>query len=226
MNNGLWTVRLRPDDQVAAAQTGILLGTGAQGLVRLRLLRQPGTRIAVASGLGVVQVLALRAAVAGVAVEIVTARVAAWQPLLASAPAARVRGFAQVDGQPGPGVVVYDYPADDPANCLSLARPAAEVRPWQCRIDVRQQWTNEQARALATADLAIAGRVPPQDGAALATAFELPSAALEALPRLTEHVFALLRRRRLEYVTVAATVEEQRAAEAAGAQLTAPRIAP
>lgn len=226
MNTGLCTVRLTPDDEVAAAQTGILLGTGASGPVHLRLLRQSGTRIAAAAALLAVQVLALRAAAAGMSVEIVTGRAAAWHPALASAPAVQVRGFAQDNVQPGPGVVIYDHPTESVPSSFSGGRPAADVRPWQCRIDVREQWMDEHARGLAAADLAIVGRVPPHDAAWLAAGFELPGAALDALPRLPENAFALLRRRRLDYVALEPAAGQLRASEADAAQLTAPRIAP
>jgi hypothetical protein len=226
MNNGLWTVRLTSDDRVAAAPTGILLGAGAHGPIQLRLLRQSGTRIAAAAGLLAVQVLALRAEAAGMPVEIVTGRAATWQPVLAPAPAVRVRGFAQGDVQPAPGIVIYDHPAESAPTSVSAACPAADVRPWQCRIDVRQEWTDEHARTLAAADLAIVGRVPPHDAVLLASAFDLPGAALDGLPRPAEQTFALLRRRRLDYVIVEPAAAKQRASEAVGAQLTAPRIAP
>ena len=55
---------------------------------------------------------------------------------------------------------------------------------------------------------------------------DLPRAALDGLPRLAEQTFALLRRRRLDYVIVEPAAAKQRASEAVGAQLTAPRIAP
>lgn len=226
MKNGLLTVRPTADAEVPAARTGVLLGAGSDGPVHLRLLRQSGTRIALVADLVPVQLLALRAAAASVPVEVVTGRRPAWQPLPAAAPGVRLHGAEPFAPPPGPAVVIYDHPAGGPGHGPSGARSAADVRPWQCRIDVRPQWTAEQASTLAAAHLAIVGRVSAVDAARLAAAFGLPEPALDAVPGLADLTYALLRRGRLQYARVEPSEAERQVVEAVGAQLTAPRIAP
>lgn len=226
MRNGLLTVPMRADDEVPAARTGILLGAGAQGPVHLRLLRQSGIRIAIAAEPLPAQLIALRAANAAVPVEVGTRRRPPWEPLIAAAPGMALRSPDRLAPRSGPALIVHDHAPPGPGNAAGGNRPAADVRPWQCRVDVYPGWTADQPNTLATVQLAISGPVPAPDAARLATAFGLPPEMLAAVPGLPALTFALLRRGRLEYVSVEPTAAERELLAAAGAQLTAPRIAP
>src|SRR5579875_2252562 len=134
MRPGLARVRLAPDEVVPAPRSGLALGRGARGPVQLRLFRLAGTRVVVAGGCLPAQLLILRAAGAAIPVDVVTARPAFWEPLLRSAPGAALHrpGQQPVPPRSGPALVVDDR-VDDGAG----QRPSLDVRPWQCRVEVR-----------------------------------------------------------------------------------------
>jgi hypothetical protein len=230
VKNGLLTVRAGAAEEVPAVHTGVLLGAGARGPVHLRLLRQSGTRIATAAGLPFAQLIALRAAIAAVPVDVVTGRRAAWESLRAAAPAIELRSPNQLVPHSGPALVLYDHsaPAAAPAPGQGTGAQSGpfDARPWQCRLDVYPEWTADQATIFAAAHLAVIGRVSAADVARLASSFGLPAEMLAALPALPAETVALLRRGWLEFVRIEPVDAELAVLAGTGAQPTAPRIAP
>lgn len=190
MKNGIIGLDLEPGARAAAPASGVQFGRGQDGPVSLRLFRVTGTRVVVATRVLPAQLLVVRAGAAGVPVQIVTSRPQLWQPLAASLPGSRVlpdAGGLQPTG--GPGLIVDDRPAE--------ARAPLDIRPWQCRVDIRSQWAPSELSSLARFDLAVFGAVAPESTRAIAASFSLPRGGADPLARLDASSFALLRRSRL-----------------------------
>lgn len=194
MRRGIVGVRFEDGAQVSAPASGLQLGVGQDGPLSLRLFRLAGTRAVLAGRVLPAQLLAVRAAAAGTPVQVLTTRPQLWAPLLP-----RDAGHTVAPSEPrtpigGPTLVIDDRPAD--------ARGPAEMRPWQCRLDVRTQWTPNLLATFAHADVTIFGAVPAEFVGTIARAFAIgPDAALP-LARLDAGSFGVLRRGRVEYVSL------------------------
>lgn len=198
---GLLGLELPADAQAAAPQSGIVLGPGRSGPVTLRLFRRGGTRVVLAARVAPAQLLVVRAAAAGTPVQVVTSRPQLWRPLLPSDGGHLVTAEeARTVAAGGPTMVVDDRPPE--------VRQPAEVRPWQCRVDVRAQWTPAALASFAHADLTIFGAIPVEFAPVVARAYGLPVEATQVLARLDAGSFGLVRRRRLEIVSLNPTAPE------------------
>lgn len=200
MRRGIVGLQLDTAAAVTAPASGVQLGIGQAGPITLRLFRVSGTRVVLAARVLPAQLMAIRSAAAGTPVQVVTSRPQLWQPLL-SRDGAHVVAPAEV-GQPpgGPTLMIDDRPAE--------ARGPAEVRPWQCRVDVRTQWTPMDLPSFAHTDLTIFGAIPAEVTATVAAAFGISARAAEPLARLDSGSFGMLRRGRIEYVSVNPTSAE------------------
>jgi hypothetical protein len=208
MRRGAVRIRLSADAAVAAPPSGVHLGVGPGGAVSLRLFRSSGTRIGLAAPVAPAQLLAIRTATAGAAVQVVTARPQLWGPLLRHGSETHIVRPGQALPPTGAPTLIIDDRPDE-------ARSTAEVRPWHCRLDVRTRWTPADLPALAHADVAVFGPVPPALTDAVAAAFSVSAADSAPLATLSAGVFALLRRGRLEYLSLDPTPAETQVLELA-----------
>ncbi|GAB2463513.1 hypothetical protein GCM10027265_10990 [Jatrophihabitans fulvus] len=205
---GVVTLEIAPGAELAAPVTGARLGAGQGGPVVLRLFRLAGTRVALAARVLPAQLLAVRATAAGTPVQVMTPRPQLWEPLLRGAPQSRVVPDASslaVSG--GPMLVVDDRP---PA-----ARSALDARPWQCRVDVRTQWGASDLAHLALADVAVFGAMPGDAARAVASAFGLARDAVARLAQLDAGSFAVVRRGRVDFVSLDPTPAEAQVLDSA-----------
>ncbi|SHG69736.1 hypothetical protein SAMN05443575_2573 [Jatrophihabitans endophyticus] len=218
MRNGIVGLELAPGAQVDAPASGVRLGGGQTGPLSLRLFRSAGTRVALAARVLPVQLLVVRTTAAGTPVQVVTSRPPLWEPLLRGAAHGRVvpdPGGLQATG--GPSLLVDDRPA--------VGRTAVEIRPWQCRIDVRTQWTPAELPGFGRYDIAVFGAVPPEIAVLVSRAFALPRGAADPLSRLDAGSFAVLRHGHVDYVSLDPTaaegqlLDQARGAGAASARL-------
>lgn len=209
MRRGAVRIEFDPGAAVAAPPSGVHLGAGRSGPISVRLFRPSGTRITLASDLSPAQLIAVRTASSGTAVHVVTARPQVWEPLLRHGPEAHIVG----PGNPlppysGPTLLIDDRP--------TLTRGAPEVRAWHCRLEVRTQWLPEELPAFAHADVVIFGAVPRDHAGLVASTFGLPATTAGQLATLAPGYFALLRRGRLEYVSLDPTSAEAQVLARAG----------
>ncbi len=201
-------VRFGEAATIAAPRSGVQLGVGEGGPVSLRLFRLTGTRIATVSALLPAQLIALRVAAAGTPVQVVTSRPQFWEPLLPRELGAQiVPAVEHLQPPGGPSLLVDDRPAQ--------ARGSAELHPWQCRLDVRTDWTRHELPSFAYTDLAIFGAVAPELTGAVASAFGLPPYLTDRVADLDTGTAALMRRGRLEVVALDPTPAERQLLEAA-----------
>jgi hypothetical protein len=214
MSRGVLGLRLPESAAVAAPVSGVHVAAGERGPIALRLFRLTGTRLAVASA-PAAQLIAIRVAAAGTPVQVVTSRPALWEPLLPRQLAGQVVPSAELLAPPGgPSLVVDDRPAQ--------ARGAGELHPWQCRVDVRTDWTPADLASFAYADLAILAGVPLDATGIAASAFGLPASSAERLAHLPPGTLALLRRGRLEFGALNPTPAEAQLLEAAQGAVRVP----
>lgn len=209
MKTGIVRLDLEPTASVAAPASGVQLGLGRGGPLTLRLFRAAGTRVALAARVFPAQLIVLRAAVAGTPVQVLTTRPQLWQPLLRDGAGHVVSSTEVRQATSGPTLLVDDRPVE--------TRGPADVRPWQCRIDVRTQWTYADISAFGRADLAIFGAVPPDVVTAVATAFGVAPHLAQPLAQLDSGSFGALRRGRVEYVSLDPTAAESQVLELARA---------
>lgn len=207
MNRGVVGLRLGDAAAVAAPASGVHVVAGERGPITLRLFRLSGTRLTVVWA-PAAQLIAVRVAAAGTPVQVVTSRPALWEPLLPRHLAGQVVPSAELLTPPGgPSLVIDDRPAH--------ARGAAELHPWQCRVDVRTDWMPSDLPSFAYADLAILTDVPPDATATVASAFAIPGPTAERLAQLPPGRLALLRRGRVEFGTLNPTPAEAQLLEVA-----------
>ncbi len=210
MNRGVPGVEVAPGAAVAAPVSGVRFGQGRAGPLTLRLFRLSGTRVLVTSQLLPAQLLVLRTASAGTPVQVVTGRPRVWEPLLVHDPGTHlVTGTEVRRPAGGAGLLVDDRPVE--------GRGAAEVGPWQCRIDVRARWAPTELGAFVHTDVAVFGRVAADYTPRIALAFGLPRRATADLARLDDRSFGVLRRGRIEYVTIDLTQAEHQVIARTGA---------
>lgn len=201
MRRGIVGVRFTPGAEIAAPESGVQFGAGQHGAVSLRLFRAGGTRIVLAARVLPAQLIVVRAAAAGATVQVVTTRPQLWEPVLMTASGAQVvTDVRALSRGSGPRLLVDDRPAE--------GRGPIEVAPWQCRIDIRTQWTPSELAAFAHADLAVFGAVPRDAARAIAATFALPRGASDRLDRLDAGSFGVMRRGRIEYVSLNPTPAE------------------
>jgi hypothetical protein len=201
MRTGMVGVRFRPGAQVGAPTSGVRLGSGPDGAVLLRLFRVSGTRVVIAGRLLAAQLIVVRAAAAGTPVQVVTRRPDQWAPLLRHDTATHVVTGTEVRQMPGgPTLVVDDLQGGG----------SAEIAPWQCRLDVRTDWQPPELRAFARTDLTLFGLTGEDAIPRIAMAFAVPVHAVHGLARLDSTSFGVLRRGRVEYVTVDPSEAERR----------------
>lgn len=200
MKRGILDVRLDERVEIAAPVSGVQVGTGQDGPLRLRLFRLAGTRMVVAGRPVLAQLLVVRVAAAGTPVQVVTERPSFWRPLLGSGPAHLVAATETRAGTGGPTLVVDDR--------APQSRGSVELQPWQCRLDLRPQWTPAQLGGFANADVTVFGALPAEFVSGVARAFEIPARTAESLARLDATSFAVLRRGRLDYVSINPTSAE------------------
>lgn len=211
MKRGILAVALDERTEVSAPPSGVQLGTGRDGAVRLRLFRLAGTRVVLATKPVVAQLLAVRVAAAGTPVQVVTERPGLWRSLLGSDAAYGSHQVVATETRVaagGPTLVVDDR--------APQSRGPAELQPWQCRLELRAQWTPAQLAGFAHADLTVFGALPAEFVPAVARAFDLPARQAESLPRLDATSFAVLRRGRIEYVSLNPTPAEAQVLAGAG----------
>jgi hypothetical protein len=214
VKRGIVGVRLPEGTVVAAPRSGVVLGAGETGPLALRLFRLSGTRVIAASAGPAVQLLVVRAAAAGTPVHVVTGRPAAWTPLLTADRSAYVVVTAPEMLVPtgGPSLLVDDRPVS--------GRSPIELRPWQCRVDVRTDWTAADLSTFGYTDLTVFGTLPPELTASVVSAFALPAALGERLAYLEPGVNALVRRGRLELVALDPSPAERQLLDGARGQVT------
>lgn len=201
MRRGMIGIQFEASAEIAAPKSGVLLGTGTDGAISLRLFRAAGTRIVLAARVLPAQLIALRAAAAGSSVQVVTSRPQLWEPILGSAPRSHVVPDVQrLAPGSGPRLLIDDRPAQ--------ARGPLDLAPWQCRIDIRTQWTPLELTGFAHSDLAVFGAVPPNAARPIASTFALPRGATDRLDRLDAGSFGVVRRGRIEYVSLNPTAAE------------------
>jgi hypothetical protein len=207
MRRGVVGLHFDERSTVTAPVSGVQLGVGQSGPMSLRLFRVSGTRVALAATVLPAQLIAIRAAAAGTPVQVLTARPQIWQPLLRhdSVHVVASREASQSPG--GPTLLIDDRPAE--------ARGPAEVRPWQCRIDVRTRWTAADLSVFVHADLTVFGAVPADVIGLVARSFGIPMRSTEPLARLDASSFGVLRRGRIEYVSLNPTSAEGHVLESA-----------
>jgi hypothetical protein len=208
MRRGIVGIEFAPDAAVAAPISGVQLGVGQAGAIALRLFRVSGTRLVLASRVLPAQLIAIRTATAGTPVQVVTSRPQLWEPLLQRDAGLHVVSPSEVR-QPagGPTLLIDDRPAE--------ARGPGETRPWQCRLDIRSQWTPAELGSFAHSDVAVFGAIPAEVTGMVAATFGLPARATEPLGRLDAGSFGILRRGRIEYVSLNPTPAEGRVLELA-----------
>lgn len=211
--------RLAPpaDAAVPAPASGVTLGLARSGPLALRLFRAAGTRVLVAGDALPAQLLALRAAAAGAPVHVITTVPERWASVVAHGPGSRMYGPA--DAGPagaGPALIVDERPD----------RLRADVRPWQCRVEIRSEWSAADLGSFTSADVTVVGRVPSETSLRIAALYGIAPRATEAMTGLHPRAVALLRRGRVEYVEIQLTAVEAHLLEQAGRQLTASRMAP
>jgi hypothetical protein len=194
-------MRIEPGAEIEAPESGVQLGSGQSGTLSVRLFRAGGTRIALAARVLPAQLIAVRVTAAGTPVQVVTSRPQLWEALLRSAPNCRVvRDATALPASGGPGLLVDDRPAE--------GRSPIDIRPWQCRIDVRTQWAPSELAGFAHYDLAVFGAVPPETARHVAGMFGLPRGSAEPLSRLDARSFGVVRRGHVEYVSLNPTSAE------------------
>lgn len=194
--------------EIAAPHSGVHIGTGHDGPVSLRLFRLLGTRIALAARVLPAQLIAVRAAAGGTSVQVVTSRPQLWEPLLRTARNSGIVRVAEaLPPSAGPVLLIDDRPAE--------ARSPIEIRPWQCRIDIRTQWSTAELAGFAHTDLAIFGAVPPESARIIGSTFGLRLEAADPLTRLDAGSFGMLRRGQIEFVSLNPTSDEGQVLEAA-----------
>lgn len=204
MRRGVLDVRLDERAVVGAPTSGVQLGVGRDGPVRLRLFRLVGTRVVVATRPDPVRLLVVRVAAAGTPVQVVTDRAGSWRPLLGDG-AGHLVGDTEtraLAGGIGPTLVVHDR---------EPIRGAEEVQPWQCRLELRPRWTPAQLVGFARGDVTVFGALPAEFVPGVARAFDLPMRAAEPLARLDATSFAVVRRGHVDYVTLDPTPAEAQA---------------
>lgn len=208
MKSGIVGIDFEPGAEIAAPQSGVHLGTGQSGAVSLRLFRLMGSRIVLAARVLPAQLIAVRAAAGGTSVQVVTSRPQLWEPLLQTSRTSAVLRSADALAQLGGPVLFID---DRPAE----ARSPLEIRAWQCRIDIRTQWTPAELAAFAHTDLTIFGAVPSDAAKTICATFGLPATAADPLTRLDAGSFGMLRRGHLEIVSLNPTPAEGQVLESA-----------
>ncbi len=204
MTTGMIGVRFSTRAQVSAPASGVRLGSGPDGAVQLRLFRVSGTRVVIAGRLVAAQLIVVRAAAAGTPVQVVTRRPEQWAPLLRHDTSTHLVTGTAVGQMPGGPTLVVDD------QLGGAAGGTAEVTPWQCRIEVRQDWQPPELRAFARTDLTLFGLTGEDAIPRIAMAFAVPVHALHGLTRLDTTSFGVLRRGRVEYVTVDPSEAERR----------------
>ncbi len=174
----------------------------------LRLFRSGGTRIVLAAGVLPAQLIAVRTAASGAAVHVISVRPQLWEPLLRHGPDAHIFGpGAALPAPSGPTLLIDDRPAE--------VRGAADVPPWQCRLDVRTHWTPSELATFAHSDVVVLGTMAGALAARVASVFDVPLEATGPMATLAPGSFALLRRGRLEYVSLDPAPAERQVLETA-----------
>ena len=202
-----------------ARRAGLLLGAGADGQpVVAQVFRRAGTRIVCAAGQSVAELLAVRAAAAGVPVLVRSDDRSRWR--------AAQQAFGQrilIDARPAPELpsrldqpVLYidDLPPESGAAGGGSGGSAGDGRAWQCRLLIREVRTAADAQGLASADLLLLGRLPGDLAAAVGAGLGLGPAAGPTLAALPAGQIALIRARTLRLVTVDPTPPERPALDA------------
>lgn len=207
IGRGIVGLTLAEDTGITAPASGLQLGVGQGGPLSLRLFRIAGTRVVLAGRVLPAQLLAVRAAASGTPVQAVTSRPQLWAPLLPRNAGHVVAPSESPMPVGGPTLVIDDRPAE--------ARGPADMRPWQCRLDVRAQWTPAMLPTFAHADVTIFGAVPAEFVAMVARAFAVSPDAALPLSRLDAGSFGVLRRGRVEYVSLNLSGPEGRVLEGA-----------
>ncbi|MGI8679365.1 MAG: hypothetical protein ACR2LX_11885 [Jatrophihabitans sp.] len=217
MKAGIVGLAFGPGAEIAAPQSGVHIGRGHDGPVSLRLFRLMGTRIALAARVLPAQLIAVRAAAGGTSIQVVTSRPQLWEPLLHTARNSGIVRVAEALPQTGGPVLLID---DRPAE----ARSPIEIRPWQCRIDIRSQWSPAELAGFAHTDLAIFGAVAPEAARVIGATFGLRTSAADPLSRLDAGSFGMLRRGQIEFVSLNPTSAEGLVLESARGIGSAPAV--
>ena len=200
----------RMDVLAAGLGEGVPLGTTRDGVSStLTLLRPAPVRVAVLGQAWLASLLALRAAVLGAAVVVVTERPAPWHVLVRAAGGSTP--FATVV-PPGP---TLDAPAPTIATpVLTLhdggagAEAALARAPWQTSVHLLFRAGGQPAAVLDAADLVLVPQVPDDEVDAVAEALRLPPSLAAHLPGLGPAEVLAATRRRTAVVTVQATPTE------------------
>lgn len=201
MRRGIAGIELAPDAAAAPPASGVYLGNGHGGPVRLRLFRLPGTSAVSVSALACSQLIAVRAAAAGTPVQVLTGRPDTWQGLTFDSQVLRIYAATDLPPPPdGPSLLVDDRPPQ--------ARRAVATAPWQCRLDVRTEWSRQEIASFAHANLTVFGILPADLTAVVASAYRIPQHAAAGLAHLEPGVVGLARRGLLELVRLDPTQAE------------------
>lgn len=185
---------------VPAPQTGVHFGTGTDGPLSLRLFRPVGTTIAALSGVQPARLIALRAAMGGSTVRVISSRPQVWTPVLRFGADARVAPpGAAVPVTAGPMLIVDDRPSE--------TRSLGEAGEWQCRVDVRTPWTPADMAAYSAADVLLVSMLSAEMAAVVGSMFGLGQAAT-ALTTLRPDLVGVVTRGRLKIVTTPLSAAE------------------
>ena len=201
MTRGIAQLHLPAGARVSAPRSGLYLGASSGTGVTLRLFRHSGTRLVAVSALAPVQLLALRAASAGVPVRVITTRPGLWQHLLAhGSDAGAVPPGTELVAPAGPSLVIDNHP--DETGQLG------DAAPWRCRIEVRSPATVADLRMLVHADVMLIGRMLPELAIAATSSFGVPVPNLAQLTTPAPGTVSALHRGAMDSVQLDVTEDE------------------
>ena len=187
---------------------GAPLGTTRDGRpATLALVGPAPVRIAVVGQAWLASLLAVRAAVLGAAVVVVTERPAPWHLLLRAAGGAP---FATVvaPGTPGGPVPSVAGPVLTLHDGGAGADAALARAPWQSSVHLLFRVGGQPTAVLDAADVVLVPAVPPDELPAVAAALRLPEPVAALLPGLGPAEVLAASRTRTAVVTVQATPSE------------------
>lgn len=188
---------------------GAPLGTTRDGrAATLALVGPAPVRIAVVGQAWLASLLAVRAAVLGASVVVVTERPAPWHLLLRAAggqPFATVVPPGGASGGPLPSITTPVLTLHDGGSGADAALARA---PWQTSVHLLFRVGGQPTAVLDAADVVLVPAVPAEETAAVAQALRLPESIAAQLPGLGPVEVLAASRNRTAVVTVQATPSE------------------
>ena len=190
---------------------GVPLGTTREGRpATVTLLRPAPVRVVVLGQAWLASLLALRAALLGAGVVVVTERPAPWHLLVRAVggnePFAAVVPPGAAVGGPSPGVTSPVLTLHDGGAGAEAALARA---PWQTSVHLLFRIGGQPAAVLDTADLVLVPQVPAEEAEAVTAALRLPAGLAVHLAGLGPAEVLAATRSRTTVVTVQASPTEQ-----------------